>query len=116
MVIAERGTDSRRDRSNDPDDERDRDEDEAVRGRRFEPWLRKREKRKPSIIEQSAIQKSCESAQAPNHAQTVVAIGAITPNASCHVAGGLLSVRRGIMVKRKPSAKAVRKPWICVIA
>ena len=58
----------------------------------------------------------CESAHFSYQAPTVIAIGARTPTAICQAAGGAVAVRRGMSVKRNPTAKQVMKPSICAKA
>ena len=76
---------------------------------------RNRRSANPITRARSASQKTCASAHRSNHAHTVVPIGAARPITICQGAGGGVPVRRGIMVKRKPTAKQARKPWICAI-
>ena len=76
---------------------------------------RKRRSANPITTASSASQKTCARAHCSNHAHSVVPMGATRPTAICHGAGGAVPVRRGIIVKRKPTAKLAKKPWICAI-
>ncbi len=61
----------------------------------------------------SAIQQICARSHCSNQAQTTEAIGAASATAICHQEGGAVPVRRGMKVKRKPTAKQVRNPSTC---
>src|SRR5438045_6994983 len=76
---------------------------------------RKRRSAKLITTARSRSQKIWAMAQLSNQAQIVVAIGAPIATAICHGAGAAVPVRRGIIVKRNPTAKQARNPWTCAI-
>ncbi len=85
-------------------------------GRRAASADRKRLSANPTSTPTRASQKICESAQRGSHAAIVVHTGASSTTAICQAAGGRAPARRGIAVKRNPTAKHLMKPWIRAMA
>jgi len=69
----------------------------------------------PTRTASSASHEICAASHCSNQAKTTDATGAARATIICQAAGGPVPVRRGMKVKRNPTAKQVRKPSTCAI-